>query len=104
MRVRRSLLTLALLASGLGCGNAGTSGGGSTSSGVGTGGSTSAGGQSPFTYGLNLGYYNGQLTDTKESQLGLAAGADSHRHKLTESFLDTWGDTIHVPELTAMTQ
>jgi hypothetical protein len=56
----------------------------------------------PFTYGVNLGYYGSNLNDTMESQLGLAAGADSHRHKLTEVFLDQWGDTIHVAELQAM--
>ncbi|OQB17316.1 MAG: hypothetical protein BWY17_01092 [Deltaproteobacteria bacterium ADurb.Bin207] len=69
-------------------------------------GSGANGGQtgSPFTYGLNLGYYNPQLNDSEESQLGLAAGANSHRHKLTEPFLDRWGDDIHVQELSGMLQ
>lgn len=121
-----------LFAAVIGCGGGGTNtggtggtGGGSTTSstssstnssststggtgGAGTGGmGTGAGGSSsgtPFSYGLNLGYYNPNLSDTEASQLGLAAGADSHRHKLTEPFLDQWGDDIHVPELMAMTQ
>jgi hypothetical protein len=121
MPTRRTILALALTAA-FGCGGSnqhGTGGSGghaSTSSSSGGGGHIGTGGAgtggmgtggasgTTFTYGLNLGYYNGQLTDLEESQLGLAAGADSHRHKLTESFLDTWGDTIHVPELMAMTQ
>ena len=57
-----------------------------------------------FTHGLNLGYYNPQLDDTTEAALGMTAGTDSHRHKLTEVFLDQWGTTIHVAELQAMTQ
>jgi len=86
-----------------GSAGAGTGTSSGTASGTGTGGGTSSGSAgTPFTYGLNLGYYNSSLNDTSESQLGLAAGADSHRHKLTETFLDTWGDTIHVAELTAM--
>ncbi len=80
--------------------SAGAGGGSSAGSGsAGSGGSTLG---APFTYGLNLGYYNPQLNDTKTSQLGLAAGARSHRHKLGEPFLDKWGDTIHVKELTDM--
>ncbi|APR86316.1 Hypothetical protein A7982_11665 [Minicystis rosea] len=77
----------------------------SASSGTtGTGGSGGGPAGTAFSYGLNLGYYNSQLSDIESSQLGLAAGASSHRHKLTEPFLDTWGDDIHVAELTAMTQ
>jgi hypothetical protein len=53
---------------------------------------------------MNLGYYNGSLTDTIESGLGLAAGANSHRHKLSEYFIDQWGTAVHVPELQAMTK
>lgn len=112
---RASLVALCLLAasacggtSSQGSGGSGGSGGAPGSSSSGSGSSSSGAGGStagaPFTYGLNLGYYNSQLNDTEESQLGLAAGADSHRHKLTEPFLDTWGDDIHVAELTAMTQ
>ena len=84
--------------SGTGAGHTGGHGG----SAGGGGGGTTAG--TAFSYGLNLGYYNSQLNDTESSQLGLAAGANSHRHKLSEPFLDTWGDDIHVAELTAMTQ
>ncbi len=98
-------------------GTAATGGGGSGAgmttgpgpTGTGAGGSTGTAGSgagaatgTPFTYGANLGYYNSSLNDTDESQLGMAAGTDSHRHKLTEVFLDQWGDTIHVAELTAM--
>jgi hypothetical protein len=80
---------------------ASSSSGSAGASTTGSGGSVGAA-AGPFTYGLNLGYYNSNLNDTAESQLGLAAGADSHRHKLTEVFLDQWGDTIHVAELQAM--
>jgi len=69
-----------------------------------SGGGSGAGGAAgtAFTYGLNLGYYNSSLDDTTDAALGMAAGADSHRHKLTEVFLDQWGTTIHVSELQAM--
>ncbi len=87
-------------ATGTGTATTGT-GGASTGTG-GTGGTGATGAGTTFTYGLNLGYYNSGLNDTSESQLGMAAGADSHRHKLTEVFLDQWGDAIHVPELQAM--
>jgi hypothetical protein len=89
-------------------GHSGTGGGGSggsgASSGAGGGGVGGANEGTPFRYGLNLGYYNPGLTDGEASTLGLAAGADSHRHKLTEPFLDQWGDDIHVAELDAMTK
>ncbi len=87
-----------------GGGGAGRGGGGGESGGAGTGGAggEGAGGGARFTYGLNLGYYNPQLSDREASQLGLAAGARSHRHKLTEPFLDRWGDDIHVEELRDM--
>ncbi|MFT3776395.1 MAG: hypothetical protein QM820_64450 [Minicystis sp.] len=120
MRAHLSLLPLLLALTACSSNNTnnatgGAGGNGSTSSSgtggghTGTGGSTggSGGGSNtgtPFSYGLNIGYYNSQLSDIEGSQLGLAAGADSHRHKLTEPFLDTWGDDIHVGELTAMTQ
>jgi hypothetical protein len=123
MLARHALLSLLLLAAAAGCGGNGasttngtggatgssstgtgssTGGSSTTSTGSGAGGSTGSG--YAFTYGLNLGYYNPQLNDTEESQLGLAAGANSHRHKLSEYFLDTWGDDIHVAELTTMTK
>jgi hypothetical protein len=124
----RSFLFLALLATGAACSSAGnhatggngagssstsgTAGGGTGAIGTGAGSTTTGGGGAGsggsatagqgFSYGLNLGYYNSGLNDLSESQLGQAAGANSHRHKLTEVFLDQWGDTIHVPELTAM--
>jgi hypothetical protein len=112
----RALLAFVLPVLLAACGDAGGTGGtsstgaggagghttGSTGGGGGTGGGGASG--SAFSYGLNLGYYNPQLTDVESSQLGLAAGARSHRHKLTEPFLDAWGDDIHVAELTAMTQ
>ncbi len=84
---------------GTGGSDTGPSSSASTSSGVGGGAGTTG---TPFVYGLNLGYYNGNLDDTTEAALGMTAGADSHRHKLTEVFLDQWGTTIHVPELQAM--
>ena len=34
--------------------------------------------------------------------MGIKAGADSHRHKLSEYFTDQWGADIHVSELQAM--
>jgi len=58
----------------------------------------------PFAYGMNYGYYNSSLTDVKASTLAFAAGGRSHRHKLTEPFLDQWGDSIHVNELDTMTK
>jgi hypothetical protein len=126
MRFRRKLASLVLLASAAACSGSGnhatgagaasgsTTGGGVTGGGATGGGSTGGGatgggatdggasaGQG-FRFGMNLGYYNSSLNDLSESQLGQTAGADSHRHKLTEVFLDQWGDTIHVPELQAM--
>ena len=68
------------------------------------GGGDPVNGLYPFSYGMNFGYYNSSLTDVKGSQLSLAAGGRSHRHKLTEPFLDQWGDSIHVGELTTMTK
>lgn len=61
-----------------------------------------ASGLHPFSYGINLGYYGSQFNDVQTASLGRKAGARSHRHKLTEPFLDQWGDTIHVNELTTM--
>jgi hypothetical protein len=89
-----------------GTGTGTTGSGGTGTGGTGTGG-TSTGGSgagTPFAFGLNYGYYNPQLTDAEAAELGLMAGSDSHRHKLTEPFLDKWGDAIHVPELMTMTQ
>lgn len=85
-------------------GGAGTGAGTGASSGSGGGDGGDAGAAAPtaFTYGLNLGYYNSNLDDLDDAQLGMAAGADSHRHKLTEVFLDQWGTDIHVAELQAM--
>ena len=118
-RIRRSLslaLALALAscssagdhASGSGAG--GGSGAGSSGSGAGGGSSGAGGGDgdagasapTAFTYGLNLGYYNANLDDVDDAQLGMTAGADSHRHKLTEVFLDQWGTDVHVAELQTM--
>ena len=52
-----------------------------------------------FRHGMNSGHVNPNFNDTTEAALGMAAGTDSHRHKLTEAFLDQWGTTIHVAEL-----
>jgi hypothetical protein len=109
MHLRHSLLPiLAVVAAA--CSSAGDHASGGTGAGTGSGGTSSgssggdagAGAPTAFTYGLNLGYYNASLTDTIDAQLGMAAGADSHRHKLTEVFLDQWGTDVHVAELTAM--
>jgi hypothetical protein len=96
--------TASTASGGASTGSAGAGTGAGVSTGTDAGGGTGAGGAAgtAFTYGANLGYYNGSLDDTDESQLGMAAGTDSHRHKLTEVFLDQWGDTVHVAELTAM--
>jgi hypothetical protein len=115
MNIRPSLLPVLVLAAAAACSSAGdhaaggtgaAASGAATGSGgsAGTGGGSGAGGAAAtaFTYGLNLGYYNASLDDTTDAALGMAAGADSHRHKLTEVFLDQWGTTIHVPELQAM--
>jgi hypothetical protein len=83
---------------GTSTGTTGTGAGTGTGTGGGSGGATGT----AFVYGLNLGYYNSNLNDTTEAALGMAAGADSHRHKLTEVFLDQWGTTVHVSELQAM--
>ncbi len=67
-------------------------------------GGSEATGLYPFAYGMNFGYYNSSLTDVKAAQLARAAGGRSHRHKLTEPFLDQWGDKIHINELDTMTK
>jgi hypothetical protein len=87
-------------------GDGGNGSGGGTDFATGGGKSTSSGGgankpdglDGTFSYGLNAGYYNSSLNDVIEAQMGMAAGANSERLKLTEPFLDQWGDAIHVDE------
>src|SRR5262249_13266406 len=63
---------------GTGTGTATGGTGAGTGAGTATGGAGAGGAAgTAFTYGLNLGYYNPQLNDTAESQLGLAAGRES---------------------------
>ncbi|MEB2312256.1 MAG: hypothetical protein OZ921_06090 [Sorangiineae bacterium] len=118
---RAALVTMLFTASCSSSGGGGPSGAGGAAGGTaGTGASPGSGGAggngsggdggasgddgagTRFTFGLNLGYYGPGLSDLEASELGRAAGARSHRHKLTEPFLDEWGDDIHVSELSQM--
>jgi hypothetical protein len=110
--MRRSLLSLALgLALSLGCGDASDGPGGSESSGSPSGGNDGPpggggsgahggddGGDGPFLYGMNAGYYNPDLDDVELAELGMAAGANSQRMKLFEPFLEQWGDGVRVEQ------
>ena len=75
-----------------------TGGNGSGTSSGGSGAGVPDGKEGSFSYGMNAGYYNPSLDDVTEAKMGMTAGVNSERLKLTEPFLDQWGDAIHVDE------
>ena len=83
-----------------GKGGAGTGGGndGPTSWGAGNNGSGDDGKDGTFVYGMNGGYYNGDLNDVELAHLGVTAGVNSQRMKLMEPFLDEWGNEVRLPQ------